>query len=70
MAEQTIYQMLRESARRFESRRALGYKEDGAYRYLTYGDVWRRVRSFRRGLASLGVRRGDRIALLSYNRVE
>lgn len=24
MAEQTIYQMLRESARRFESRRALG----------------------------------------------
>jgi long-chain acyl-CoA synthetase len=70
MADQTIYRMLQQSAARFGTRPALGHKRGEGYEYLTYNDVWERVRAFRRGLAALGMQKGDRIALLSENRVE
>jgi long-chain acyl-CoA synthetase len=70
MDDRTIYQMLRDSVEKFGPRRALGYKASDDYRYLTYAELWERVRSFRRGLAALGVKKGDRIVLLSENRAE
>jgi len=70
MAERTIYQMLKESVQKFGRRPALGRKQGEAYRYLTYDEVWERVRALRKGLAALGVKKGDRIALLSENRPE
>ncbi len=70
MSERTIYQALRESVEKYGSRPALGYKRGKEYEYLSYSRLWERVRGFRRGLAALGVQKGDRIALLSENRPE
>lgn len=70
MEEGTIYDMLRQSVERFGPRWALGWKESGEYHYLTYAQLGERVRAFRRGLAALDLKKGDRIALLSYNCME
>jgi long-chain acyl-CoA synthetase len=70
MSERTIYQVLRDSVEKHGPRPALGYKRGNGYEYFTYSQVWDRVRGFRRGLAALGLKKGDRIALLSENRCE
>jgi len=70
MADQTIHQVLRETCRKFGSRNALGYRKDKEYRYITYAELWERVRRFRAALHSLGLRKGDRLAILSENRPE
>ncbi len=70
MADQTIYQVLRETCRNFGSRNALGYRKDKEYRYITYADLWERVRRLRAALHSMGLRKGDRLAILSENRPE
>jgi long-chain acyl-CoA synthetase len=70
MAEETIYDMLCRSVKQYGPRRALGWKEGGQYHYLTYAELGERVRRFRGGLAALGMKKGDRIALLSYNCME
>jgi long-chain acyl-CoA synthetase len=49
---------------------ALNYREDGKWINITAATFVERVRSATLGLASLGVRPGDRIALLSENRPE
>jgi long-chain acyl-CoA synthetase len=70
MFDRTIYQVLRETVERFGPRPALGYKRGSEYDYVTYSQLGDRVRAFRRGLAALGITKGDRIALLSENRCE
>lgn len=70
MAVWTIYRMFNESVNRFGSRPALGFREGGKYRSLTYQEVWERVQALRRGLSALGVKKGDRVAILSENRYE
>lgn len=70
MAVWTIYRMFKESVNRFGSRPALGFREGGEYRSLTYQEVWERVQALRRGLSALGVKKGDRVAILSENRYE
>jgi long-chain acyl-CoA synthetase len=45
-------------------------KVDGAYRPISTEEFARRVRACAGALASTGVSRGDRVAILSYNRVE
>src|SRR5687768_18111703 len=70
MADQTIYQVLRESCRKFCGRNALGFRKDKEYRYFTYAELWEQVRRLRAALHSLGLRKGDRLAILSENRPE
>ncbi len=70
MVDQTIHQMFRQTVERFGDRKALGSRQDGAYHFYTYTEVWARVSAFRRGLWALGMRKGDRIAILSENRAE
>src|SRR5215831_10595464 len=45
-------------------------KSNGAYRPVSSDEFGRRVRACAGALASIGVGRGDRVAILSYNRVE
>jgi len=46
---------------------ALNYKRDGEWRSLSWDEIIEGARDIALGLSSLGVRRGDRIALLSEN---
>ena len=66
----TLNQLFFDAADRFKKPDALQYKKDGAYRSISHADVLDRVRRLARGLSSLAVRRGDRVALLSENRPE
>jgi long-chain acyl-CoA synthetase len=65
--------MFQETVRQHGSRRAVGFKVGKAEELTTwtYTEFAERVRKLRRGLAALGLQKGDRIALLSHeNHVE
>jgi long-chain acyl-CoA synthetase len=66
----TLNQLFFDAADRFKKPDALQYKKDGAYRSISHAEVIDRVRRLARGLSSLGVRRGDRVGILSENRPE
>ncbi len=61
--------MLRWGAEEFRDRLAATYKKDGRWQSLTYGQFYQRVLMAARGLRKLGVGPGDKVAILSENRV-
>src|SRR5438552_13670703 len=48
----------------------VNYKREGVWHSMSAGEMLRHSRSIALGLHSLGIRRGDRVALLSESRVE
>ncbi|MFT3975561.1 MAG: AMP-binding protein [Sphingomonas bacterium] len=52
------------------NRAIVAEREDGAVRSLTFAELGAAVRRFAAGLRALGVRRGDRVGLLTENGVE
>ncbi|MEI7818195.1 MAG: long-chain fatty acid--CoA ligase, partial [Desulfuromonadales bacterium] len=58
----------RSNANEFSSRLALKYRKQGAFVTLTYADYYERALMAARGLGKMGVKPGDRIAILSENR--
>lgn len=69
-APATTVDMFNASVERHGSARALGVKKSGAWRFSTYRELGDQVARLRGGLASLGVTSGDRVALVSDNRLE
>ena len=67
---QTIPHYCFESFRRHNKPDALAYKIDGVWNYLNGEAVIERVKRIAMGLAALGVKAGDRIAIISENRPE
>ncbi len=67
---QTIPHFCIESFRRNEKKDALAYKTGDAWNYLTGPRVIERIKNIACGLASLGVKAGDRVAIISENRPE
>ncbi len=65
----SIPAMIRQGATEFVDRLAVTHKKDGAWQSLTYGQFYQRVLMAARGLRKLGVRPGDKVAILSENRV-
>lgn len=68
----TLVEMFDRLAEKFGSdeRPALMYKSNGAYKGISYTELRVMVDRFAAGLYALGVRRGDRIAVISENRPE
>lgn len=67
----TLPKLLVERVREFGDRRvAMREKEYGIWRSITWADYLARVRELALGLAALGLRRGDKVALIGHNRPE
>ena len=64
----SIPDMLRSNAAEFSSRLALKYRRQGSFVTLTYAAYYERALMVARGLGKMGVKPGDRIAILSENR--
>jgi long-chain acyl-CoA synthetase len=58
------------SCRRFADRPLFGTKRHGRWEWTSYAQFHRLVDALRGGLSSLGVEQGDRVAIVSNNRVE
>ncbi len=67
---QTLPHFCFESFRRNNKKDALAFKVGGAWAYLSGTEAIDRIKRIARGLASLGIRAGDRIAIISENRPE
>jgi long-chain acyl-CoA synthetase len=67
---QTIPHFCFESFRRHNKPDALAYKIDDVWNYLNGLDSIERVKRIAMGLASMGIKAGDRIAIVSENRPE
>lgn len=67
----TLPEMAQRSFVKFANERCLGAKgADGNYQFATYKEIAERVRLTAGGLLSLGIERGDRVAILSESRPE
>jgi long-chain acyl-CoA synthetase len=65
-----LVEMLAGSVEQYPDNTLFGTKEDGVWAWMTYAEFGREVAAARAGLASLGVERGDRVAVISDNRIE
>jgi long-chain acyl-CoA synthetase len=66
----TLNQLFFDAVKRFNKPDALQVKVGGRYEPISHATMFSRVRHAALGLAELGVRHGDRVALLSENRPE
>jgi long-chain acyl-CoA synthetase len=62
-----LIDLARASVARFASRPLFGTHRNGAWQWTTYAEWQARVDALRAGLAGLGVRPGDRVAIVSRN---
>ncbi|MDA8100512.1 MAG: AMP-binding protein [Nitrospiraceae bacterium] len=65
-----ILTKIQEAASKYPDRTAIQMKEGDRYRRLTYRELMASLASAARGLAELGIKKGDRVALLAENRPE
>lgn len=72
MAEQnmTLASMLRASCQKWSAKLAHVYPADGGWQELTYGQLWEKARGFASALKSLGLEKGDRVAIQCETRAE
>ena len=66
----TLNQLFLEAIRTYQGEEAFREKSGGAWRSITYSEFAANVRRLAKALESLGVQRGDRVAILSENRPE
>ena len=67
-AHDTFPKLLALNATRFAARPAMRHKDLGIWRTWTWADVAREVRDFALGLGELGLKRGDKVAIVGRNR--
>jgi long-chain acyl-CoA synthetase len=67
---ENLVDMFERSVKAYAPRDLFGTKKNGQWIWTTYGEVGKLVDDLRGGLASLGIQRGDRLCIISNNRVE
>jgi long-chain acyl-CoA synthetase len=65
-----LVEMFERSVKTFGPNPLFGVKRGSQWSWVNYEEVGRRVDALRGGLAGLGVQRGDRVAIVSNNRIE
>ncbi len=65
-----LVSMFYESVSMFSDRPLFGLNRDGDWHWKTYAEVGKEVDQVRAGLAKLGVGKGDKVAVISNNRLE
>ncbi len=68
MASTTLLELFEESVQQYPEHPLLWEKRDNSFESTTYGQTRSRVRAFAGGFLALGVRAGDRVALISEGR--
>jgi long-chain acyl-CoA synthetase len=66
----TLVDIYEHATKEFSSRELFGTRKEGRWVWTTYAEFRDQVEAMRGGLAELGVGRGDRIVIISDNRVE
>ncbi len=66
----TLVDLYQYATAEFSSRELFGTKTDGRWIWTTYGEFRDQTEAMRAGLAEIGVTRGDRVVIISDNRVE
>lgn len=66
----TLVDLFDDARTRFAAHPFIGTKRNGAWTWTTYGELGTQVLALRGGLASLGLKSGDRMALIADNSVE
>jgi long-subunit acyl-CoA synthetase (AMP-forming) len=66
----TVTQVLEAAARQHAQRPALRFKQDGAWQTLTWSEYLREVRRTARGFMSLGLRPGQGVVIMGFNRAQ
>src|SRR3954451_7098471 len=69
-ASKTIADLLPKAAELYGDKVAERYKVDGAWRDISFREVWQAAREIALGLIDLGIQPGDRVCLLANTRVE
>src|ERR1700730_9727200 len=68
--DQTLAQILEQQARRYDSRVFLRNKSDRRWHDHSWSSIADRAARLRAGLSSMGIKRGDRVAILCDNSPE
>lgn len=66
----TIAEAFRRTVERYPQKDALLFKQSGRYTAISWGELAKKVNTLAINLLALGVREGDRVAILSENRPE
>lgn len=69
LSYRSIPAVLKVNARKYSKKTAISYKKRGVFLSLTYEEFYERVLMLARGLRKAGVEPGDKIAILSENRL-
>ncbi len=70
MRYKNLAEMFFQTTSKYGDRTAFQYKDGGAYQPISYNEANKRVHQIAAGLVALGVKKGDKVALLSENRWE
>lgn len=66
----SLVELYESSVRRFTDNPLFGTRHTEGWRWMSYGEFGKQVDHARAGLAGLGVQSGDRVAVISDNRIE
>ena len=64
----TFPKYLLENAKRFQSRPAMRHKDLGVWQSWTWLELLGEIRAYSMGLAALGLKEGDKVAIIGQNR--